>query len=58
MPEDVLHQEIWNQGSDLVNELEIPIAVQPLSEEQSIFFKTVYQNPSRNSKQQFIDKEK
>ena len=58
MPEDVLHQEIWNQGSDLVNELEIPIAIQPLSEEQSIFFKTVYQNPSRNSKQQFIDKEK
>ena len=55
MPEDILHQEIWNQGTELINGLDIPISVQPLNEEQSKFFKTVYQNPSRNSNQQFID---
>jgi hypothetical protein len=58
MPEDVLHNEIFNHGSDLVNNLEIPIAIQPLNEEQSSFFKTVYQNPSRGGNQQFIDQEK
>ena len=57
MPEDVLHTEIFNYGSDLVNNLEIPISIQPLNEEQSSFFKTVYQNPSRGGNQQFIDKE-
>ena len=55
MPEDILYQEIWEHGTELINGLNIPIAVQPLNEEQSEFFKTVYQNPSRNSKQQFID---
>ena len=54
MPEDVLHTEIFNHGSDLVDKLGIPIAVQPLNEEQSAFFKTVYQNPARSSNQQFV----
>lgn len=57
MPEDVLHSEIYNLGTQLINDLEVPIAIQPLNSEQSAFFKTVYQNPSRNSTQQFIDKE-
>ena len=50
MPADVLHDEIFNYGSDLINQLDCPIAIQPFTEEQSQFFKTVYQNPSRNSK--------
>lgn len=41
-------------GTLLINELNIPIAQTPLSDEQSKFFKTVYQNPSRNPRQQFI----
>jgi hypothetical protein len=45
MPEDVLHDEIFNYGSDLINQLEVPIAIQPFNEEQSEFFKTVYQGP-------------
>ena len=49
MPADVLHDEIFNYGSDLVNQLEIPIAVQPLNEEQSEFFKTVNNNYGRNN---------
>jgi hypothetical protein len=57
MPDDVLHSEIYNLGTQLINDLEVPIAIQPLNSEQSAFFKTVYQNPSRNSTQQFIDKE-
>ena len=54
MPDDVLHNEIFNHGTNLINQLGIPIAVQPLNEEQSQFFKTVYQNPSRNSGEQFV----
>ena len=57
MPLDVLHSEIFNLGNDLINNLEIPIAIQPLNEEQSKFFKTVYQNPARSSEKQFIDRE-
>jgi len=41
-------------GASLINELEVPIARIPLNEEQSKFFKTVYQNPSRNATQQFV----
>ena len=57
MPDDVLHSEIYNLGTQLINNLEVPIAIQPLNPEQSTFFKTVYQNPSRNNTQQFIDRE-
>tara|TARA_B110000240_G_C13474505_1_gene442392 strand:- start:87 stop:998 length:912 start_codon:yes stop_codon:yes gene_type:complete len=41
-------------GSNLINDLKVPIARVPLNAEQSKFFKTVYQNPSRNSQQQFV----
>ena len=55
MPEDVVHEEIFRLGSELQNELDVPIAIQPLDSDQSKFFKTVYQNPARSSDQQFID---
>ncbi len=54
MSEDVLRQEIFNYGNDLIDKLGIPIAVQPLNKEQSQFFKVVYQNPARSSDQQFV----
>lgn len=41
-------------GEKLKQELDIPIALEPLDAEQSKFFKTVYQNPSRNPNQQFV----
>ena len=41
-------------GEKLKQELDIPIALEPLDAEQSKFFKTVYQNPSRNPQQQFV----
>lgn len=47
MPDDVLHNEIFYLGTELINRLELPISVQPLNEEQSEFFKTVYQGPQR-----------
>ena len=55
MPEDVVHEEIFRLGSELQNELDVPIAIQPLDSDQSKFFKTVYQNPARSNDQQFID---
>ena len=41
-------------GDKLKNLLGIPISSEPLNADQSTFFKTVYQNPSRNPRQQFI----
>ena len=41
-------------GDKLMNELSVPIAVECLNADQSAFFKTVYQNPSRNHNRQFI----
>ena len=41
-------------GEKIKQELDIPIALEPLDAEQSVFFKTVYQNPSRNPQQQFV----
>ena len=46
--------KIEEYGIKLINELDIPIAEAPLSGAQSKFFKTVYQNPSRNPQQQFV----
>ena len=51
--EDIKH-ETGTYGIKLINELEIPIAETPLGAQQSKFFKEVYQNPSRNPKQQFV----
>jgi len=40
--------EIEEYGIKLINKLDIPIAEQPLNAQQSKFFKTVYQNPTRD----------
>jgi len=53
--EETLEDETQRLGDELMNELQAPIALQPLDANQSKFFKTVYQNPVRNPK--FIDKE-
>tara|TARA_E500000075_G_scaffold131574_2_gene142222 strand:- start:357 stop:680 length:324 start_codon:yes stop_codon:yes gene_type:complete len=52
--EEMLPYEIMGLGETLKHELGIPIATDPLDEDQSKFFKTVYQNPSRNSNEQFV----
>jgi|TARA_B110000259_G_scaffold188311_1_gene246399 hypothetical protein len=52
--EDMLSYEIMGLGETIIHELDIPIAVSPLDRQQSKFFKTVYQNPSRNPTQQFV----
>ncbi len=51
-----LQDSIEELGSILINELGIPIAVEPLDAGQSQFFKTIYQNPMRMSNR-FIEKE-
>jgi len=45
-----LETQIHLTGSQLINNLELPIAREPLNAEQSSFFKTVYLNPARISK--------
>jgi hypothetical protein len=50
----MLSYEIMGLGETIIHELDIPIAVSPLDRQQSKFFKTVYQNPSRNPTQQFV----
>ena len=49
LPEDVLHSEIFNLGNQLIDKLEIPIAVQPLNQEQSNFFKSVNDSTVRKN---------
>lgn len=44
-----LLEKIENLGDLLKSDLNLPISVKPLDAEQSKFFKTVYQNPSRIS---------
>jgi len=44
-------------GYKLIEELDLPIAAEPLNGNQSLFFKTVYQNPIRDNSQQFLDRE-
>jgi hypothetical protein len=44
-------------GDKLINELDIPIAADPLDANQSMFFKSVYQNPARDNSKQFLDRE-
>ena len=48
--------EIEEYGIKIINELDIPIAEQPLDAQQSKFFKAVYQHPSRTDNQRFIEK--
>lgn len=42
-----VYEDTLAYGNMLQQELDIPIASEPLNTEQSIFFKTVYQNPAR-----------
>jgi len=48
---------IYELGKEIKKELNLPIAEEQLNAGQSSFFKTVYQNPARTAKQQFIDRE-
>ena len=52
--EDMLRYEIMGLGETLIHELDLPVGVTPLDAGQSKFFKTVYQNPSRNPAEQFV----
>jgi hypothetical protein len=57
MPDDVLWQEVWNTGTQLINELELPIAIEPLNEDQSVFFKKVNENVGRKTSRLILDNE-
>jgi len=54
--DDNLNEEIEKFGDLIIHHLDIPISSMPLDKNQSKFFKTVYQNPSRISNQ-IIDPE-
>ena len=43
-------EKIHELGTHLVEQLHFPIAVEPLSPQQSIFHKSVYRNPERTIK--------
>jgi len=55
--EDRMEEDTVDFGYKLIEELDLPIAAEPLNGNQSLFFKTVYQNPARTMNQQFIDRE-
>jgi len=56
--DDEMEDNTISLGYSLIEELDLPIAAEPLNGNQSKFFKTVYVNPARNPKQPaFIDKE-
>ena len=54
--EHELYDNTVELGTKILKELDIPISAEPLSKEQSKFFKAVYQNPSRTDHQRFIEK--
>ena len=56
MTKEELNFQIHTLGEKIIKELDIPIAVEPLSKQQSKFFKTVYENPSRTDNQRFTEK--
>lgn len=55
-PSDVLFSEIWNMGTELINQLNIPIATEYLDHDQSLFFKSINNNIGRNIKTNILDK--
>jgi len=57
MDEDHMEIETVGLGYSLIDELELPIAAEPLDGNQSLFFKTVYKNPARDNSKQFLDRE-
>lgn len=54
--DDNLTDQTHMLGEELIKELDIPIAVEPLNPQQSKFFKEVYEIPTRMSHQRFIEK--
>jgi hypothetical protein len=52
-----LNETTEELGEKLIGELDVPIAEEPLNAQQSKFFKTVYQNPTRDNSKQFLDRE-
>jgi hypothetical protein len=52
-----LLESIQRLGNSLIDELDIPISVNPLDAQQSKFFKAVYEHPARTNNLKFIDKE-
>jgi hypothetical protein len=50
-----LLESIQGLGTSLIDELDIPISVNPLDIQQSKFFKAVYQHPARTDHQRFIE---
>ena len=55
--EDKMEEDTVDLGYKLIEELDLPIAAEPLNGNQSLFFKTVYQNPTRDNSKQFLDRE-
>ena len=55
--DDNLLESIQRLGTSLIDELDIPISVNPLDAQQSKFFKAVYEHPARTNNLRFIDKE-
>ena len=52
-----IQDKTFKLGELIKRDLDLPISEIPLDPGQSKFFKTVYQNPARTLKQQFIDRE-
>jgi len=55
--EDEIEDNTLSLGYSLIEELDLPIAAEPLNGNQSRFFKTVYINPDRSKGQNFLDRE-
>ena len=55
--EDKMEDNTLSLGYSLIEELDLPIAAEPLNGNQSRFFKTVYINPDRSKGQNFLDRE-
>lgn len=53
--EENLLEAIVDLGNKILSQLDIPISPDPLSAEQSKFFKAVYQHPARTDNQRFIE---
>lgn len=55
--ENTLLEETEKLGELLKLEMDLPISKTPFNAEQSMFFKTVYQNPVRDNSKNFLDRE-
>lgn len=52
-----IDEQTEDLGDKLINELNLPIAVECLNADQSAFFKSVYRNPVRDNSKQFLARE-